>query len=149
MMDESVHLRLLMARTLPLAVAAVAEEGRGPQLLTLLEERGLVRLPAFFGVDLPRGVRVAFHLDVDELRLLDDQETVLLRAPRAGLDPQWVQAATRLTGTMLLVLEGAELDPDEAALAVAERAEDFARDGRALGAIVGVAEERRSLPLLL
>lgn len=146
-MDDAVHVRFLLARDLPLVVAAVADEGRGTELLTALEERGLVALPGFFGVELPRGVRVAFHLDAEQLRLLDDRETVLLRAPRAEVDPDWVQAAKRLTGTMLLMLRDDELDPDEAPRELAERADIAARDGRALGAIVGVAEERQSLPL--
>lgn len=147
-MDEAVHVRFLVARDLPLLIAATTSEGRGGELLTLLVERGLVELPAFFGVDLPRGVRVAFHLDGDELRLLDEQETILMRAPRAAVDADWERAAKRLTGTMLVVLRDEDLDPDEAPAALASRTDAAARNGRALGAIVGVAEERRALPLL-
>ena len=148
-MDDAVHVRFLVARGLPLVVAATPAEGRGSELLALLEQRGLVQLPSFFGVELPRGVRVAFHLDVDALKLLDDQETVLLRAPRAEVDDDWWAAAKRLTGTMLVVLRDEELDPDESPRSSAERTDAAARDGRALGAIVGVAEERQGLPLLL
>ena len=147
-MDDQVHVRFLLARELPLVIAATGSEGRGGEVLTLLLERGLVELPSFFGVDLPRGVRVAFHLGPDELRLLDERETVLLRAPRAAVDPDWQRAAKRLTGTMLVVLRDEELDPDQAPRALAEHTDVVARDGRALGAIVGVAEERQALPLL-
>lgn len=148
-MDEVVEVRFLVARGLPLLVAAVPDAGLGSDLLEALEERGLVRLPRVFGLELPKGVRVAFHLDADELRLLDADETVFLRAPRAGVDPDWVAAAKPLIGTMLLIAANLELDPDEPPGELAARVDAAAREGRVLGAIVGVAEERRGLPLLL
>ena len=147
-MNDAVEVRFLLARGLPLLLAAVADEGRGPELTTALVERGMVQLPAFLGVDLPHGARVGFVVDADELRLVDEQETVLLRAPRAGVDEDWLEAALRLKGTMTLVVRGIELDPDEPARQVVERVDAVARGGDVLGAIVGVSEERPSLPLV-
>jgi hypothetical protein len=146
--NDAVEVRFLLARGLPLLLAAVADEGRGPELTTALVERGMVELPAFLGVDLPHGARVGFVVDADELRLVDEQETVLLRAPRAGVDEDWLEAALRLKGTMTLVVRGIELDPDEPARQVVERVDAVARRGDVLGAIVGVSEERPSLPLV-
>jgi hypothetical protein len=145
---DGVQVRFLLVRGLPLLVASVPDEGRGPELYGALVERGLVELPAFLGVDLPRGVRVGFVVDRDELRLVDERDTPLLRAPRAGVDPDWVDAARRLKGTMTVVLRDAELDPDEAPRDLALRIDEEARRGRTLGAIVGLVEERPQLPLL-
>ena len=147
-MSDAVEVRFLLARGLPLLVAAVADEGRGPELATALVERGMVELPAFLGVQLPHGARVEFVIDPDELRLVDEQESVLLRAPRAGVDADWLEAALRLKGTMTLVVRGIELDPDEPARALVDRVDAVARDGEVLGAIVGVSEDRPSLPLV-
>ena len=145
---DGVQVRFLLARSLPLLVASVPEEGRGPELYTALLERGLVELPAFLGVELPRGVRVGFVVDADELRLVDDRDAILLRAPRAGVDPAWLEAAKRLKGTMTVVLRDVELDPDEAPRDLAVRIDAEAHQGRSLGAIVGLVEERPQLPLL-
>jgi hypothetical protein len=145
---DGVQVRFLLVRELPLLVASVPDEGRGPELYTALVERGLVELPAFLGVDLPRGVRVGFVVDGDELRLVDERDATLLRAPRAGVDPGWLEAARRLKGTMTVVLRDVDLDPDEAPRDLADRIEVEARQGRTLGAIVGLVEERPQLPLL-
>jgi hypothetical protein len=145
---DGVQVRFLLVRELPLLVASVPDEGRGPELYTALVERGLVELPAFLGVDLPRGVRVGFVVDGDELRLVDERDATLLRAPRAGVDPGWLEAARRLKGTMTVVLRDVDLDPDEAPRDLANRIEVEARQGRTLGAIVGLVEERPQLPLL-
>jgi hypothetical protein len=145
---DGVQVRFLLARALPLLVASVPEEGRGPELYTALLERGLVELPAFLGVELPRGVRVGFVIDADELRLVDERDATLLRAPRAGVDPEWLEAAKRLKGTMTVVLRDVELDPDEAPRDLATRIDAEAQRGRSLGAIVGLVEERPQLPLL-
>jgi hypothetical protein len=146
---DGVAVRFLVVRSLPLLVAALPAEGPGAELYERLLERGLVSLPAFLGVDLPRGVRVGFVVDQDELRLVDERETVLLRAPRAGVDPDWLDAARRLRGSMAVVIRDDELDPDEAPRDLAQRLDDLAGQGRVLGAIVGLSEERPQLPLLL
>jgi hypothetical protein len=145
---DGVQVRFLLARHLPLLVASIPDEGRGPELYTALLEHGLVELPAFLGIELPRGVRVGFVVDTDELRLVDEQDAALLRAPRPGVDPDWLEAAKRLKGTMAVILRDVELDPDDEPRALATRIDAEARAGRALGAIVGLVEERPQLPLL-
>jgi hypothetical protein len=142
---DGVQVRFLLVRGLPLLVASVPEEGRGPELYTALLERGL---PSFLGVDLPRGVRVGFVVDGEQLRLVDERDDTLLRAPRAGVDPDWLVAAKRLKGSMTVVLRDVELDPDEAPRDLADRIDEQAKQGRTLGAIVGLVEERPQLPLL-
>lgn len=149
-MSDGVGVRFLVVGDgLPLLVAALPEEGRGPQLATALVERGLVELPRFLGVDLPRGVRVGFNLTKEQLELVDEQDDTLLRAPREAIDPAWIEAALRLKGTMLVVCRDLDLDPDEPPRELADRLEERARAGAALGAIVGVVEERPTLPLML
>jgi hypothetical protein len=145
---DGVQVRFLLVRGLPLLVASVPDEGRGPELYTALLERGLVELPSFLGVDLPRGVRVGFVVDGEQLRLVDERDDTLLRAPRAGVDPDWLEAAKRLKGSMTVVLRDVELDPDEAPRTLADRIDEQAKQGRTLGAIVGLVEERPQLPLL-
>lgn len=145
---DGVALRSLLAGGLPLLVASVTEHGRGPQLRAALADAGLTALPGFIGQELPRGAKVGFQLDREELRLVDEREDPLLRAPRPGLDDGWIQAATRLKGTMLVVISGEHPAPDLAPRALAELVDVRARAGDALGAIIGVAEERPSLPLV-
>lgn len=149
-MSDGVGVRfLVVGDDLPLAVAALPEEGRGPQLAEALVERGMVELPRFLGVDLPRGVRVGFTLTPRQLELVDERDDTLLRAPREAVDPAWTAAALRLKGTMLVACRGLELDPDDPPRRLADELEEQARGGRVLGAIVGVAEERPTLPLML
>jgi len=143
-----VAVRFLVLRGLPLLVAAVGDEGLGPQVRAALATRGVVQIPGFLGRELPRGARVGFLVDGDVLRLVDEDETQLLRAPRAGVDADWLAAARRLKGTMLLVLASEELIAEEPAAELAQRIEDLARVDRVQGAIVGVVEERPQLPLL-
>lgn len=142
------HLRMLVVGGLPLLVAGVADDDPGRQLRERLGEAGLEQLDRFLGADLPRGARVGFVLDADELRLVDERDDALLRAPRAGVDDAWLAAARRLKGTMAVVASGLPVDattpPDELARAV----DDHARESDVIGAIVGVVEERPSLPLL-
>lgn len=145
---DGVALRSLLAGGMPLLVASVTAHGRGPQLHAALSDAGLAALPGFIGHELPRGAKVGFLLDRDELRLVDEREESLLRAPRPGLDGDWVQAAKRLKGTMLVVLSGGHPDPALAPRALADLVDARARDGQVLGAIIGVVEERPSLPLL-
>ncbi|MFO7778490.1 MAG: hypothetical protein R6V28_09070 [Nitriliruptoraceae bacterium] len=145
---DGVALRSLLAGGLPLLVASVTAHGRGPQLHAALTDAGLAALPGFIGHELPRGAKVGFLLDRDELRLVDEREEPLLRAPRPGLDADWVQAAKRLKGTMLVVLSGGHPDPALAPRTLADLVDGRAREGQVLGAIIGVVEERPNLPLL-
>jgi hypothetical protein len=131
-----------------LLVAEVRSVGRGVGLRAALTSAGLVALPGFLGVDLPKGARVGFTLDAQELRLVDEQDDTLLRAPRAGLDDAWLDAARRLRGTMTVVVDRLEVDGDAAPGTLAAELDTQARAGSALGAIVGVVEERPTLPLV-
>ncbi len=145
---DGVALRSLRVGGMPLLVASVTEHGRGPLLLTALAEAELRELDAFLGAELPRGAKVGFQLDGRELRLVDEREDALLRATRGGLDTGWIEAALRLKGTMLVVLSGGHPDPELAPRELAATVDARAREGRARGAIVGVLEERTSLPLV-
>lgn len=145
---DGVALRSLRVGGMPLLVASVTEHGRGPLLLTALAEAGLPELDTFLGAELPRGAKVGFQLDGRELRLVDEREDALLRAARAGLDTGWIEAALRLKGTMLVVLSGGHPDPDLRPRDLAATVDGRAQDGHARGAIVGVLEERTSLPLV-
>jgi hypothetical protein len=146
--DDGVAIRTLVVRDLPLLVAAVGERGRGPQLCDALHDRGLQPLERFIGTQLPRGARVGFMLDANELRLVDDRDDALLRAPRSGIDAAWLEASVRLKGTMTVLVRGETPAPDLDPAALAERLDRDARAGVAWGAIVGVAEERPTLPLV-
>ncbi len=145
---DAVALRSLLVAGMPLLVASVPDVGRGPQLLATLREAGVAELAGFLGRELPRGARVGFQLDRQELRLVDEREEALLRAPRPGVDAEWTQAALRLKGTMLVVLRGGHPDPDLDARQLATTIEERSQSGQAFGAIVGVAEERLSLPMV-
>ncbi len=146
--DAAVGLRFLVVQRLPLVIVDVRPDGRGAALTDGLADRGLAALPGFLGVDLPRGARVGFVLDAAELRLVDDRDDTLLRAPRDGIDAGWASAARRLKGTMVVVADLGDLDPDAAVAEVAVTVDRQARAGGALGAIVGVVEERPQLPLV-
>lgn len=145
---DGVAVRTLVMGDLPLLVATVGDRGRGPRLHEALRERGLLVLAGFIGTELPRGARVGFMLDADALRLVDERDDTLLRAARAGIDTRWVEAACRLRGTMIVVLRGATPRPDLDAAALAAEIDRRAHEGQAWGAIVGVAEERPTLPLM-
>lgn len=152
-LDDGVAVRTMVVGGLPLLVAVVGDRGRGPLLRDALQERGLLPLAGFLGTELPRGARVGFMLDADELRLVDDRDDTLLRAVRSGVDDAWLEAARRLRGTMAVLVRGAQtIDgvpvADVPAAQLAEEIDRRARDGGAWGAIVGVAEERPTLPLL-
>ena len=146
--QDAVRLRFLLVQRLPLVVVSVGPDDRGSALTDGLADRGLAVLPGFLGVDLPRGARVGFVLDAHELRLVDERDEPILRAPRDGIDAGWAAAARRLKGTMVVVADLGDLDPDAVAAEVAVTVDEQARAGRVLGAIVGVAEERPRLPLL-
>lgn len=153
--DTTAAARFLVVRGMPFVVVDLepADPGTPPlladDLFRRLVERGLVVLPRLFGIDLPRGARVGFTLSRDELELEDEQETRLLRVPRASLDPEWIQRALELKGTAVLVGRDLGIDPDQSPREVAETVDGACGDGRVAGAIVGVAEPRQPLPLLV
>lgn len=148
--------RFMLLRDLPLLVVdlepppdAVDQppELREGLFRTLLE-RGLVQLPRFYEVELPKGVRVGLTLDPDRMRLEDDQETTLLRIPRDGVGDDWVERALRLRGTMLCVGPGLGVGPEHDGREVCDLLDLAAGAGRLAGAIVGVAEPAQGLPLI-
>ncbi len=147
-------IRFLVLRGRPLAVVDLeAPDEERPRLIAgglfqHLVERGLAVLDRFYGRTLPKGARLGFTVTPDELRLEDEQETGLLRIPRAGVDADWLDAAKRLRGTMVCVGHNLGVDPDESARAVCDRLDAAARDERVAGAIVGVAEPRQQLPIV-
>ena len=142
------HLPLLVVDLEPPADAAEEPPALRDGLFRALLERGLVQLPRFYDVDLPKGVRVGCTLERDQLRLEDDQETTLLRVPRAGIDESWVERALALRGTMLCVGPGLGVGPDHTAHEICDLLDLAAGTGRVAGAIVGVAEPAQGLPLL-
>lgn len=142
-----VGIRTVTLGGLPLLVAAVPSGGAGDLLLDAVAERGLVTLPGVTGVDLPRGARVGFSVDQQELRLVDEQDATLLRAPREGLDAGWLEAARRLRGTMTVLGRDLEVDAELDVPTLVARLDEAAAGGRVLGAIVGLVEERPTLPL--
>lgn len=146
--DDGVAVRTLVAGGLPLLVAGIGGTGRGPRLHAALRAAGLTDLDRFLGADLPRGAKVGFQVDAQEVRLVDEREDVLLRAPRSGFDPDWGEAAIRLRGTMVVAVQGPIPGPEVTPRRVAEVLDEQAQAGTAIGAIVGVVEQRVGLPLL-
>jgi len=152
----SASARFVLLRDLPLLVVdLIPPEDAGDAPPTLREglfrallERGLVQLPRFYDIDLPRGVRVGLTLDPDEIRLEDDEETTLLRVPRAPVEQPWIDRALELRGTMLCVGRAIGVGPDQGAHEVCDLLDVAATDDRVAGAIVGVAEPAQGLPLL-
>jgi hypothetical protein len=152
---DSAAVRFLVLGDLPLLVVDLegGTEPDGPILLggslfRTVVERGCVVLPRFYGVDLPRGVRVGLTVERDQMRLEDTDETTLLRVPRASLDPDWYREATRLKGTMFVLGRELGIDPDQTPQQVCDLLDAAAGDGRVAGAIVGVAETLPTLPIL-
>lgn len=149
------HARFLVIAEMPMLVVDLeGPETEAPLVLeegvfrTLLE-RGLAVLEGFYGRDLPRGARVGLTLARDQLRLEDEDETVLLRVPRESVDPEWLEAAQRLRGSMLLVGRNLGVDPDQTPKDVCDLLETGTTARRVSGAIVGFAEPKEGLPLLL
>ena len=147
--------RFVLLRDLPLLVVDLTPPDDADQppalregLFRTLLERGLVQLPRFYDVELPKGVRVGLTLEREQLRLEDDQETTLLRVPRAGVDRAWVDRALALRGTMLCVGHGIGVGPHHDPHEVCDLLDLAATAGRVAGAIVGVAEPAQGLPLL-
>ena len=145
---EGVRLRTLVVGHQPLLVASVPEVGRGARLVTALAARGVPELRGFVGEQLPRGARVGFMLDAAEMRLVDDRDQALLRAPREGLDAEWLETARRFRGTLAVIAVALDFGPDTPRVQLLEQLELAARRGNLRGAIIGVAEDRPTLPLL-
>lgn len=144
--------RFLVARGQPLLVLDIdGPAPTGPMLedglYRAVLEGGLVVLERFFGVDLPRGARLGWVVDASELRLESEAGDRLVRVPRGSVDTRWLDAATRLRGTMLVVGHELGLDPDETPAAVAARVEAAARHRQVAAAIVGlgVADDQPDL----
>lgn len=151
-MDRSggpVGIHSLAADGQPLLVADVAGGEVADVLEAALVGVGLVRLPGLLGVELPRGAGVGVQLEGREARLLDAQDTTLLRFPRAGLSSAWQRAALARRGTVLVVARELGVGADVAPAALGAALETTARDGRILGAIVGVHDRPPRLPLLV
>lgn len=148
MRTEAAGVRTLTVAGLPMLVVDLPRVAAGTLIRGVLRDAGLVALPAVLGVDFPRGARVGVLLEGDEVRLVDEQETTLLRLVRGGLAPDWTAAAVRLRGTMICVTTGfgvADLDePGELTAAL----DACARDGAVDGAIIGVHDRRPRLPLV-
>lgn len=141
--------RSLTLAGMPLLVVDLPADDTGVALRAVLREAGLRTLPGLIGIDLPRGASVGLLLDGDEVRLVDERETALLRIDRGGLAPDWIGAASRMRGTMLVVTTALGVAALDDAPVLGDRLETEARDGRLDGAIVGVADRRPRLPLLL
>lgn len=155
---ETVEVRtLLMARRpllvigLPdtsLAHPAAIDESVAGVLLARLHEAGVEPIVGFLGQPLVQGAKVGFTLAADEVRLVDERDQPLVRWKRSALDQDWLVAARRLNGTMLVVVRGVSLASQHDEPALARLLETAASQGRASGAVVGVAEPRLSLPLM-
>jgi len=147
---ETAGVRSLTLGGLPLLVVALPSTPEGHHVRHALAEAGLAVLPTFIGAEFPRGARVGVMLEGGNARIVDEDETTLLRMPRAGLDEHWRTEALRLRGTMLGVV--ADLDvallADPVTLGAALDLEARSTPGGLVGAIVGVHEQRQRLPLL-
>lgn len=152
------HARFVMLERLPMLVVDLEPPAEDVtdrsgvidprELADALAERGMVTLPRFYDVDLPRRVRVGLTIEVDGMRLEDDAETTLLRVTRHDVDDRWIARAVELRGTMLCVGSAIGIGPQDSPHEVCDLLDIAATAGRVLGAIVGVAEPRQGLPLL-
>jgi hypothetical protein len=140
--------RTLTPAGLPLLVADLPATHAGALVHAALLGAGLMVLPGLFGVDFPRGARVGVQLEGEEVRLVDESDTTLLRLARSGLGPVWLERAVRMRGTMLVVITAAGMTESTDERALGDALELLARDGGAIGAIVGVHDRRPRLPLL-
>lgn len=150
MTDEraAAGVRSLTLAGMPLLAVDLPEDAVGAAVRVALRDAGLRSLPGVIGVDLPRGGSVGLLLEGHEVRLVDDRETALLRLGRPGLAAEWIDAAVRLCGTMLLVTSGVGVEHLADPASLGARLETEARDGRLDGAIVGVSDRRPRLPLV-
>ena len=140
--------RTLAPGGMPLLVADLPDTPSGVAVRDALRGAGLRSLPGVLGVEFPRGAGVGLLLEGQEVRLVDERETTLLRLDRRGLAPEWLEAAVRLKGTMLAVTAALDVASLEDPAALGAALETEARDGRLDGAIVGVSDRRPRLPLL-
>ena len=140
--------RTLVPEGMPLLVADLPGTPEGTAVRDALRSAGLRVLTGFVGVAFPRGAAVGLLLEGEEVRLVDERETTLLRLDRRGLAPEWIDASVRMKGTMLAVASGIDVESLEDRASLAARLETEARDGRLDGAIVGVADRRPRLPLV-
>lgn len=148
-MDQPfVGVRTLTPAGLPMLVADLPATLEGALVHAALIDAGLGLLPGLFGIDFPRGARVGVQLEGEEVRLVDESDTTLLRLTRAGLSPAWIEQAVRMKGTMLVVITDAAIAGFADERALGDALELRARDGGAVGAIVGVHDRRPRLPLL-
>jgi hypothetical protein len=140
--------RTLTLGGMPLLVVDLPAGPTGVAVREALRVAGLRTLPGVIGVEFPRGAGVGVQLEGAEVRLVDERETVLLRLARAGLAPDWVDAAVALRGTMLVVATGVGVGALDDAGSLGGRLEEEARGGHLDGAIVGVSDRRPRLPLV-
>ena len=140
--------RTLLLGGMPMLVVDLPETEQGSAVRAALRTAGLRALPGVVGVDFPRGAAVGVLLEGELVKLVDEQETTLLRSERSGLAPSWLDAAVRLKGTMLAVVSALDVERLDDPSAFGARLETEARDGRVDGAIIGVADRRPRLPLL-
>ncbi len=145
---DGVALRTLAVNGLPLILVVVGGGTAARRLHTALVDAGLEPLDGLSGRELPKGARVGFVLDGAELRLVDEGDDTLLRAPREGVERDWVDAAVRLRGTMTVVVDGDAPDPGLTPGGLVAAVDDAAAHGRVVGAIVGVHLESTRLPLI-
>ena len=143
-----VGVRTLAPGGMPLLVAGLPRSDAARRIRAALVVAGLLPLPGLVGVDFPRGARVGVQLEGPSVRLVDERDADLLRLPREGLSAAWLESAIRLRGTMLMVVSGLELDGFTDERSLGDALEAAARAGGALGAIVGVHDQRTRLPLL-
>ena len=143
-----VGVRTLTPAGMPMLIADLPSTHEGALVHAALLGAGLVELPGLFGIDFPRGAKVGVQLEGEEVRLVDESDTTLLRLTRTGLSPAWIEHAVRLKGTMLAVVTDADIAAFADERALGDGLELRARDGGVVGAIVGVHDRRPRLPLL-
>jgi hypothetical protein len=144
----SAGVRTLAPGGLPLLVVDLPETSNGLAVREALRSAGLRSLSGVIGVDFPRGAAVGLLLEGEEVRLVDERETTLLRLDRGGLAPEWLEAAVRMRGTMIAIVTAIDVrELDEASL-LGARLEAEGRQGGLDGAIIGVADRRPRLPLV-
>lgn len=143
-----VGLQTLVVKTTPLMIASIPSTPKGLQLDSALRAAGLRPLTHVIGANLPLGAKVGFRLEDGELRLVDLDGEILLRAERGGIDKHWVQAALKLRGTMLVMVTGTVLPQALVGQPLAQMLDQLAGAGQVFGAVVGVEEARMRLPLV-
>jgi len=143
-----VGVRSLTLGGMPLLVADLPDAPAGAAVREALRAAGLRTLVGLVGVEFPQGAGVGLLLEGEEVRLVDERETTLLRLGRSGLAADWLRAALRMRGTMLAVTTGLDVAELDDPVSLGAALETQARDGRVDGAIVGVSDRRPRLPLL-